>query len=156
MASVASAACRQNGSPASNSATSRAFGCSAPAAPPSAPAAPRRPRRLLVHHPWRDDSGDPGYSEGTSFSGRSLTQAWRWNLDYVEDTSGNAATYWYTKEINHYKKNKATTANAPYVRGGYLTEIKYGLRKDALFVDDADAKVTSPMPSAVPPRTARR
>ncbi|GAA4904489.1 RHS repeat-associated core domain-containing protein [Streptomyces coeruleoprunus] len=89
-----------------------------------------------------DDSGDPGYTAGSAFADRALTQAWRWNLDYVEDTSGNSATYWYTKETNHYKKNKATTANASYTRGGYLTEIKYGLRKGALFTDDADAKVT--------------
>ncbi|WP_107056038.1 RHS repeat-associated core domain-containing protein [Streptomyces griseus] len=89
-----------------------------------------------------DDSGEPGYSDGTSFGGRAVTQAWRWNLDYVEDTHGNASTYWYAKETNHYKKNKATTANASYTRGGYLKEIKYGLRKGALFTDDADAKVT--------------
>ncbi|WP_327359126.1 polymorphic toxin-type HINT domain-containing protein [Streptomyces sp. NBC_01304] len=89
-----------------------------------------------------DDSGEPGYDKGGAFGDRELTQAWRWNLDYVEDTSGNAATYWYAKESNHYKKNKAATANASYTRGGYLKEIKYGLRKGALFTDDADAKVT--------------
>lgn len=89
-----------------------------------------------------DDSGEPGYSKGTSFSGRSLDQAWRWNLDYVEDVHGNASTYWYAKETNYYKKNKSTTANASYDRGGYLKEITYGLRKGALFTDDADAKVT--------------
>ncbi|WSQ11917.1 toxin C-terminal domain-containing protein [Streptomyces sp. NBC_01231] len=88
-----------------------------------------------------DDSGEPGYDKGSAFSGRALTQAWRWNLDYVEDTRGNAATYWYTKESNYYKKNKSETANASYTRGGYLKEFKYGLRKDALFTDDADAKV---------------
>lgn len=88
-----------------------------------------------------DDSGEPGYSSGSSFADRSLTQAWRWNLDYVEDTSGNAATYWYAKEGNYYKKNKAETATASYTRGGYLKEIKYGLRKGSLFTDDADAKV---------------
>ncbi|GGR34991.1 RHS repeat-associated core domain-containing protein [Streptomyces roseolus] len=89
-----------------------------------------------------DDSGEPGYSGGSSFADRSLTQAWRWNLDYVEDVNGNASTYWYAKDSNYYKKNKATTAEASYVRGGYLKEIKYGLRKGALFTDDADAKVT--------------
>ncbi|WCN07362.1 RHS repeat-associated core domain-containing protein [Streptomyces sp. M92] len=89
-----------------------------------------------------DDSGEPGYSSGDSFGDRAVTQAWRWNLDYVEDTHGNASTYWYAKETNHYKKNKAATANASYTRGGYLKEIKYGLRKGALFTDDADAKVT--------------
>ncbi|ATW46692.1 type IV secretion protein Rhs [Streptomyces peucetius subsp. caesius ATCC 27952] len=89
-----------------------------------------------------DDLDEPGYDQGSSFADRSLTQAWRWNLDYVEDTSGNAATYWYAKDTNYYKKNKSTTANASYIRGGYLKEIKYGLRKDALFTDAADAKVT--------------
>ena len=62
-----------------------------------------------------------------SLADRAVTQAWRWNLDYVEDTHANASTYWYAKESNHYKKNKATTANATYTRGGYLKEIKYGL-----------------------------
>ncbi|MFE8973758.1 DUF5615 family PIN-like protein [Streptomyces cyaneofuscatus] len=89
-----------------------------------------------------DDSGEPGFEKGSTFAARSLTQAWRWNLDYVEDVHGNASTYWYAKESNYYKKNKSETANASYVRGGYLQEIKYGLRKDALFTDDADAKVT--------------
>lgn len=81
---------------------------------------------------YGDDSGEPGYSEGTSFNGRSLRQAWRWNLDMVEDTHGNAATYWYTKETNHYRKNGASTANTAYTRGGYLKEIRYGQRADAL------------------------
>ncbi|MEU5825859.1 polymorphic toxin-type HINT domain-containing protein [Streptomyces sp. NPDC047803] len=88
-----------------------------------------------------DDSGEPGYDKGNTFAERAVTQAWRWNLDYVEDTSGNASTYWYAKDSNYYPKNKATTANASYTRGGYLKEIRYGLRKDALFTDDADAKV---------------
>ncbi|MEV1068454.1 RHS repeat-associated core domain-containing protein, partial [Streptomyces sp. NPDC050263] len=89
-----------------------------------------------------DDSLEPGYSAGDAFADRALTQAWRWNLDYVEDTRGNAATYWYTKESNYYKKNKSETANASYTRGGYLSRIEYGLRKGALFTDKADAKVT--------------
>nr|WP_078531139.1 polymorphic toxin-type HINT domain-containing protein [Streptomyces sp. PsTaAH-124] len=89
-----------------------------------------------------DDSGEPGYSGGSSFADRSLNQAWRWNLDYVEDPRGNAVTYWYTKETNYYKKNKSTTANASYVRGGHLDRIEYGLRKGALFTDKADAEVT--------------
>ncbi|MER6557539.1 polymorphic toxin-type HINT domain-containing protein [Streptomyces sp. NPDC001027] len=89
-----------------------------------------------------DDSGEPGYSGGDAFADRSLDQAWRWNLDYVEDTRGNAATYWYAKETNYYKKNKSETAKAAYTRGGYLSRIEYGLRKGALFTDKPDAKVT--------------
>ncbi|MFJ4013852.1 RHS repeat-associated core domain-containing protein [Streptomyces sp. NPDC090026] len=89
-----------------------------------------------------DDAGEPGYSNGGAFEDRAETQAWRWNLDYVVDTNGNAATYWYTKEPNYYKKNKSSTANASYTRGGYLKEIQYGLREGALFTGQADAKVT--------------
>ncbi|MGQ5652493.1 polymorphic toxin-type HINT domain-containing protein [Streptomyces sp. EKR5.2] len=89
-----------------------------------------------------DDSGEPGYSNGDTFDKRSTVQAWRWNLDYVEDPDGNAAAYWYTKESNYYKKNKATTASSYYIRGGYLDRIEYGLRKNALFTDKADARFT--------------
>jgi len=89
-----------------------------------------------------DDEKEPGYDKGSAFADRALVQGWRWNLDYVEDPRGNAATYWYTKESNYYKKNKSTTANSFYTRGGYLNRIEYGLRAGALFTDKADAKVT--------------
>jgi hypothetical protein len=48
-----------------------------------------------------DDSGEPGHDKGSSFADRSLTQAWRWNLDYVVDLHGNAMSYWYTAETNY-------------------------------------------------------
>ncbi|MER6998463.1 polymorphic toxin-type HINT domain-containing protein [Streptomyces sp. NPDC000410] len=89
-----------------------------------------------------DDSGEPGYNKGDAFADRSLKQGWRWNLDYVEDTHGNAMTYWYAAEANHYRKNKADTADAPYIRGGYLTKILYGQRHDTLFSVTAPGKVT--------------
>ncbi|MFJ2829125.1 RHS repeat-associated core domain-containing protein [Streptomyces sp. NPDC087263] len=88
-----------------------------------------------------DDSGEPGYTKGDAFADRWLTQAWRWNLDYVEDTHGNVMTYWYTAEDNQYRKNKATTANTKYTRSGYLTKILYGQRAGALFTADAPWKV---------------
>ncbi|MGP4083859.1 RHS repeat-associated core domain-containing protein [Streptomyces sp. KR55] len=80
-----------------------------------------------------DDEGEPGYSDGTSFSGRDKPQAWRWNLDYVEDTHGNAMSYWYTAELNNYDKLGDDTIGSEYVRGGYLKEIRYGQRAGALF-----------------------
>ncbi|WP_334521902.1 polymorphic toxin-type HINT domain-containing protein [Streptomyces sp. B21-105] len=89
-----------------------------------------------------DDDGEPGYTAGSTFAERAVTQAWRWNLDYVVDTRGNASTYWYDKDTNYYKKNKATKADAEYVRSGRLKEITYGLRAGELFTDKADAKVT--------------
>ncbi|WP_280882461.1 RHS repeat-associated core domain-containing protein [Streptomyces pseudovenezuelae] len=91
---------------------------------------------------YGDDPDEPGYDKGDSFSGRSLTQAWRWNLDYVEDPLGNAMTYWYTAETNHYAKNGADTATAGYTRGGYLTKILYGQNKDTLFSGVTSDKVT--------------
>jgi RHS repeat-associated protein len=80
-----------------------------------------------------DDSGEPGFSSGSSFSGRDKKQAWRWNLDYVEDTHDNAMSYWYTAELNNYDMLGDDTTGTEYVRGGYLKEIRYGQRKGALF-----------------------
>ncbi|MDX3569368.1 RHS repeat-associated core domain-containing protein [Streptomyces sp. ID05-47C] len=88
-----------------------------------------------------DDSGEPGYSQGTSFADRSVKQAWRWQLDYVEDLHGNAMSYWYTAETNAYAKNEASTATAEYISGGYLTKILYGQRASALFTGLAGGKV---------------
>ncbi|MEU9919151.1 ricin-type beta-trefoil lectin domain protein [Streptomyces sp. NPDC051001] len=80
-----------------------------------------------------DDTDEPGYGSGSAFSGRDKKQAWRWNLDYVEDTHGNAMSYWYTAEKNNYDKLGDDTTGTEYVRGGYLKEIRYGQRKGALF-----------------------
>ncbi|WP_086025944.1 RHS repeat-associated core domain-containing protein [Streptomyces viridochromogenes] len=80
-----------------------------------------------------DDTDEPGHSSGSTFSGRDKNQAWRWNLDYVEDTHGNAMSYWYTAEHNNYDKLGDDTTGTDYVRGGYLKEIRYGQRAGALF-----------------------
>lgn len=80
-----------------------------------------------------DDEGEPGYSSGDSFSARHKKQAWRWNLDYVEDTHGNAESYWYTAEHNNYDMLGDDNTGTDYVRGGYLKEIRYGQRAGALF-----------------------
>ena len=76
------------------------------------------------------------YPEGVachqaSFAASRCQQAWRWNLDYVVDTSGNSMTYWYTEEGNAYTSNYTPSSNGgvvQYVRGGYLTRIDYGQR----------------------------
>ncbi|MFI1509440.1 RHS repeat-associated core domain-containing protein [Streptomyces sp. NPDC020597] len=88
-----------------------------------------------------DDAGEPCY-KSTGFADSSCTQAWRWNLDYVVDTHGNASTYWYAKETNYYSKNGDTTVNGTaYVRGGYLNRIDYGLRSDLLYSKPAAQQV---------------
>ncbi|MET9622766.1 polymorphic toxin-type HINT domain-containing protein [Streptomyces sp. NPDC006464] len=80
-----------------------------------------------------DDAGEPGYTAGGTFAERAKKQAWRWNLDYVEDTHGNAMSYWYEAETNNYDQLGDDNTGTSYTRGGYLKEIRYGQRKDALF-----------------------
>lgn len=88
-----------------------------------------------------DDSGEPCH-KSTGFADSSCTQAWRWNLDYVVDTHGNASTYWYSKETNHYSKNADTTVNGTsYTRGGYLDRIDYGQRSDLIHAKPAAQQV---------------
>lgn len=85
-----------------------------------------------------DDAGDPAqaqacaqddYAPATSW----CQQGWRWNLDLVVDTHGNAATYWYQKETNEYARNGDETSPTEYDRGGYLERIDYGLRSGGLY-----------------------
>lgn len=72
-------------------------------------------------------SGDPCY-DSSGFGKSSCPQAWRWNLDYVEDPHHNATAYTYKAETNYYGANNNTTPVA-YTRGGYPVRIDYGLRK---------------------------
>lgn len=81
-------------------------------------------------------AGDPCYSTA-GFASSRCDQAWRWNLDYVEDTRGNAAAYYYTPETNYYQANAATRVS--YVRGGVLNRIEYGLRNTGASVYAAAA-----------------
>ncbi|MDJ0386178.1 polymorphic toxin-type HINT domain-containing protein [Streptomyces sp. G-G2] len=74
--------------------------------------------------------GDPCYQ--AAYADSSCTQAWRWNLDYVEDVHGNAMIIDWAKEANSYAKNQKTKAKVPYDRAGYPTQITYGLRSDNL------------------------
>jgi RHS repeat-associated protein len=74
---------------------------------------------------------DPCYKD-TGFKDSWCQQGWRWNLDYVEDRNGNAITYTYAAETNNYGRVLKAKDRTPYVRGGFLREISYGLRKDKL------------------------
>lgn len=83
---------------------------------------------------YANDAGEPCFQEA-SFAGSRCQQAWRWNLDYVKDTSGNSMTFWFTEEGNAYTSNYTATSNGgvvQYVRGGYLHRIDYGQHADTL------------------------
>ncbi|WP_284581613.1 RHS repeat-associated core domain-containing protein [Streptomyces sp. 2P-4] len=79
--------------------------------------------------------GEDCFKQG-DFAGSVCDQVYRWNLDYVVDPRGNAMTYWYKKEVNHYGSNykiAGGSTNRAYDRAGWLDHISYGLRKDNLF-----------------------
>ncbi|MEV4110944.1 polymorphic toxin-type HINT domain-containing protein [Nonomuraea sp. NPDC049695] len=86
-----------------------------------------------------DDDGEPCHK--SEFKESSCSQAWRWNLDKVVDRDGNAITYFYKQERNHYGRNLKPEDETAYVRGGYLDHIEYGLRSDNLFPGKAPARV---------------
>ena len=87
-----------------------------------------------------DDPGEPCYNSA-GFASSFCSMAWRWNLDYVLDTDGNAMTMWYTKEYNNYAKNGVASPGTKYVRGGYLNKIEYGQRESTLAISPAPQRV---------------
>ena len=83
-----------------------------------------------------NNDGEPCH-DAAGFARSWCQQAWRWNLDYVVDTHGNAMAYYYTAETNSYGRNVTLSADTPYERGGYLNRIEYGLRSTNLFAKPA-------------------
>ncbi|MEV0580842.1 RHS repeat-associated core domain-containing protein [Streptomyces sp. NPDC050392] len=80
-----------------------------------------------------NQTGEPCHA--TAFADSMCQQAWRWNLDYVEDPHSDAMAYFWNKEVNYYGRNVnpntgASTATE-YIRGGSLARIEYGLRVTA-------------------------
>ncbi len=86
-----------------------------------------------------DDTGEPCHA--SAFADSWCQQGYRWNLDYVVDTHGNAAAYYYDKEANSYGRNLKAADDTPYVRGGTLDRIEYGLRSTSVYSAQALAKV---------------
>ncbi|MFD9303371.1 RHS repeat-associated core domain-containing protein [Streptomyces sp. NPDC060048] len=75
--------------------------------------------------------GEPGH--GADFASSSVTQGWRWNLDYVVDPHNNAMALYYTKYGNYYAKNGKIDASALYTRDSTLKKISYGLRAGQVY-----------------------
>ncbi|MEU3249919.1 polymorphic toxin-type HINT domain-containing protein [Streptomyces sp. NPDC006997] len=86
-----------------------------------------------------DDANEPCHA--AAFADSWCQQGWRWNLDYVVDPRGNAIAYYYDKEWNHYGRDLDEEANTPYVRGGFLDRIEYGLRSGSVYSAQALGKV---------------
>lgn len=90
-----------------------------------------------------NDPSDECHQE--KFADSDCRQAWRWNLDYVVDLSGNSMSYWYTKETNRYARNLETDDAASYDRGSWLKRIDYGARR----ISGVDSALGTPAPMRV-------
>ncbi|MFF5638708.1 RHS repeat-associated core domain-containing protein [Streptomyces sp. NPDC012825] len=80
---------------------------------------------------YGNHDGEQG--NGSDFASSAEQQGWRWNLDYVVDPHGNAMALYYTKEQGYYAQNSKLDDPKPYIRGGYLNRIDYGLRAGAVY-----------------------
>ncbi|MER6777913.1 MULTISPECIES: RHS repeat-associated core domain-containing protein [unclassified Streptomyces] len=92
---------------------------------------------------YGNQPGEPCYN--ASFASAWCQQAWRWQLDYVVDPHGDAMAYYWTTETNNYARNYSETTGkgtaTPYIRGGWLDHIDYGLRSDAVYSAKAMGQV---------------
>lgn len=82
--------------------------------------------------------GEPGYD--SSFGVSAVQQAWRWNLDYVVDPSGNSMTYFYGSNTAAYGADMGEKVRQ-YQPGGWLKRIEYGTRHVA---DAPDTPANAP------------
>ncbi|MFG2776914.1 polymorphic toxin-type HINT domain-containing protein [Streptomyces prunicolor] len=86
-----------------------------------------------------DDADDQCHA--STFAASWCQQGWRWNLDYVVNPHGDAVAYYYDKETNSYGRNLTAADDTPYVRGGTIDRIEYGLKSTAMYSAKALAKV---------------
>jgi RHS repeat-associated protein len=84
-------------------------------------------------------SGQPCYD--ATWANSWCQQAYRWNLDEVIDTHENTIAYFYQPKTAYYARNLGSTANTPYVRGGYLQKITYGQRSGSQYTTSPAAQV---------------
>ncbi|MFJ8580885.1 RHS repeat domain-containing protein [Micromonospora sp. NPDC093277] len=78
---------------------------------------------------YGDDANEP-CNNRAGFAASRCTMPWRWNLDKVIDPNGNMMLLTYQTETNSYGVNGGTAA-VPYIRGGWLDRIEYGLHETA-------------------------
>lgn len=89
---------------------------------------------------YGNHENEPCYKAG-DWNHSGCDQAWRWNLDYVEDVHGNVMSLWWKRDTNYYARNFQWNTPVEYHRDGYLSHIDYGQRKDSIFTAEAPARV---------------
>ncbi|MFG2870242.1 sugar-binding protein, partial [Streptomyces sp. NPDC048338] len=95
---------------------------------------------VLATPVYGNHAGEPCYKAG-DWAHSYCNQAWRWNLDYVEDVHGNAMSLWWKRDSNYYARNFNFKSPVEYHRDGYLSHIYYGQRKDSIFSATAPARI---------------
>ncbi|WP_432753535.1 ricin-type beta-trefoil lectin domain protein [Streptomyces sp. JL2001] len=95
---------------------------------------------VLATPVYGNHAGEPCYKAG-DWAHSYCNQAWRWNLDYVEDVHGNAMSLWWKRDSNYYARNFNFKSPVEYHRDGYLSHIYYGQRKDTIFSATAPARI---------------
>lgn len=73
-----------------------------------------------------DHSTDPCYSGSPATS--YCQQAYRWNLERVEDAPGNVQSYFYIREMNKYGRFSTPGNAAEYVSNAVLDRVEYTKR----------------------------
>ncbi|MBW6439213.1 RHS repeat protein [Actinoplanes hulinensis] len=96
---------------------------------------------VLTAPVFGNDPDEPCHA--TAFIDSDCMQSWRWNLDYVVDTSGNSMSYWYVKKTNKYARNLEKSDAASYDREALLDHIRYGTRRSGGM--DSAHKTAAPM-----------
>lgn len=74
---------------------------------------------------YSPNPGDPCYNSPAHM----CLEAWKWNLQWVQDPSGNAMRYAYAQNTNQYnvRSGLAGSITMPYQPSGEIAEIAYGL-----------------------------
>ncbi|WP_339132479.1 RHS repeat-associated core domain-containing protein [Streptomyces sp. f51] len=90
-----------------------------------------------VHHAHSGVSDCP---DSTDFAATSCTLGYRFNLDYVVDTHGNATAWYYAPETGYYGADMKDTAVA-YTRGGTLSRIDYGMTASTVYSGTAPEQI---------------
>jgi RHS repeat-associated protein len=86
-----------------------------------------------VYSPRSTDTDESACYTPTFSGATPCQQAWRWNLDYVTDSNGNAMAYFYNTQTNYYGADNATTGTQPYTQAGALATIWYGFRAGDIY-----------------------
>ncbi|MFR0359252.1 RHS repeat-associated core domain-containing protein [Streptomyces sediminimaris] len=88
---------------------------------------------------YATSSGQPCYN--STFADSWCQQAYRWNLDYVTDTHGDAISFFYTRHTGYYARDLGSTANTPYTRDAEPAKIEYGQRDGSVYSTTPAAQV---------------